>query len=72
MDIKGRPDKINRNTPNPDYVCEEQKTKARLSIEITSASPIPEGRKFEVEKDRLVHASNLLTSAIKKKGKNTN
>jgi hypothetical protein len=35
MDIKGRPDKINRNTPSPDYVCEEQKTKARLSIEIT-------------------------------------
>jgi hypothetical protein len=65
--IKGRPDKINRNTPSPDYVCEEQKTKARLSIEITSASPIPEGRKFEVEKDRLVHASNLLTSAIKEK-----
>jgi hypothetical protein len=49
-----------------------KKTKARLSIEITNASPIPEGRKFEVEKDRLVHASNLLTSAIKKKGKNTN
>ena len=69
MDIKGRPDKINRNTPSPDYVCEEQKTKARLSIEITSASPIPEGRKFEVEKDRLVHASNLLTSAIKKRVK---
>ena len=47
--IKGRPDKINRSTPIPDYVCEEQKTKAQLSIEITSAFPISEDRKFEVE-----------------------
>jgi hypothetical protein len=65
--IKGHPDKINSSTPSPDYVCEEQKTKVQLSIEITSAFAISEGRKCEVEKHRLIHAAVLLTSIVKER-----
>jgi hypothetical protein len=43
--VIARPDKRERNKKSPDYICEEVKTKKRITIEVTRAFANPTGAK---------------------------
>lgn len=66
--VKERPDKINNLIPRPDFICREQKSGEEITIEITYASGIKEGKKFQIEEEKLfsvaVEASTIIQENV--------
>jgi hypothetical protein len=51
----------------PDFICKEQKSGEEITIEITYASGIKEGKKFKIEEERLFSVAVEASTIIQEK-----
>jgi hypothetical protein len=65
--VKERPDKIHNLIPRPDFLCKEQKSGEEITIEITYASGIKEGKKFKTEEEKLFSIAFEASTIIREK-----
>lgn len=65
--VIARPDKWERNKKSPDYICEEVKTKKRITIEVTRAFANPTGAKNVMGRRKLTLTALQISEKVQKR-----